>query len=198
MKIIVSRYNENIEWTKSLPNVIIYNKGPQLPSEYKNEIYIPNVGREGHTYLTYIYNNYDNLDDYTIFLQGNPFDHSPTLLQTLKKYINNKINLDFEYISEWIIDCKLSGCIYDPTLPLKKVYEKIFNEKKETLNFKFGAGAQFIVSKDKIRRRTKKFYYKLLKMLDYDIAPKEGWVLERFWKLIFSPAAPETKNQMEC
>ena len=187
MKIIVSRYNENIEWTKSLPNVVIYNKGPQLPSEYKNEIYIPNVGREGHTYLTYIYNNYDNLDDYTIFLQGNPFDHSPNILHTLKKYINDKeMNLDFAYISEWIINCKLSGCIYDPTLPLKKVYEKIFNEKKETLNFKFGAGAQFIVSKNQIRRRSKKFYYRLLKMLDYDIAPKEVWALERFWKLIFS------------
>lgn len=62
----------------------------------------------------------------------------------------------------------------------------MFNERKETLNFKFGAGAQFIVSKDKIRRRSKKFYYRLLKMLDYDIAPKEVWALERFWKLIFS------------
>jgi len=187
MKIIISRYNENIEWTKSLPNVIIYNKGPQLPSEYNNEIYLPNVGREGHTYLTYIYNNYDNLDDYTIFLQGNPFDHSPNLLRTLEKYINNKkLNIDFEYISELIIDCKLSGCIYDPTLPLKKVYEKMFNERKETLNFKFGAGAQFIVSKDKIRSRSKEFYFNILKMLDNKVGPKEGWVLERFWKLIFS------------
>ena len=55
MKIIISRYNENIEWTRQFPNVIIYNKGPQLPSEYDNEIYLPNVGREGHTYLTYIF-----------------------------------------------------------------------------------------------------------------------------------------------
>lgn len=62
----------------------------------------------------------------------------------------------------------------------------MFNERKETLNFKFGAGAQFIVSKDKIRSRSKEFYFNILKMLDNKVGPKEGWVLERFWKLIFS------------
>ena len=58
--IVVARYNENIEWTKQFSNVIIYNKGTPLKGKY-NEIYLNNVGREGHTYYKHIYDNYENL-----------------------------------------------------------------------------------------------------------------------------------------
>jgi hypothetical protein len=44
MKIIIARYNENIDWTKQFDNVIIYNKGETL--HLSNEIIINNVGRE--------------------------------------------------------------------------------------------------------------------------------------------------------
>jgi hypothetical protein len=33
-KIIVARYNENIQWTKQFENVIIYNNGCKLPDDY--------------------------------------------------------------------------------------------------------------------------------------------------------------------
>jgi len=54
MLIIVSRYNEDIKWTKKFPNVLIYNKGDKLNDEY-NQIMLNNIGREGHTYYKYIY-----------------------------------------------------------------------------------------------------------------------------------------------
>jgi Protein of unknown function (DUF3431) len=87
MKIVVARYNEDVEWTKAFPNVLIYNKGSPLQGEY-NELSLENVGREGHTYYTYIYDHYDNLENYTAFLQGNPFDHSPNLFNQLNRYID--------------------------------------------------------------------------------------------------------------
>lgn len=66
-QIVVARYNEDISWTsKYQPNVIIYNKGNYLPKS----ISLPNVGRESHTYLYHIVNNYNNLADRTIFFQG--------------------------------------------------------------------------------------------------------------------------------
>jgi len=65
MKIVVARYNENIDWTFQFPNAIIYNKGE--PLNIPNEVMLKNVGWEGHTYYKYICDNYDNLDDYTIF-----------------------------------------------------------------------------------------------------------------------------------
>ena len=52
-KIIVARFNEDIEWLNSeKENCIIYNKGNKL--NIHNEIPLQNVGRESDTYLNYI------------------------------------------------------------------------------------------------------------------------------------------------
>jgi hypothetical protein len=185
MLILVARYNENIEWTKQFKNVLVYNKGNQLNDNY-NEVLLNNVGREGHTYYKYIYDNYDNLDDYTIFLQGNPFDHSPNIIANLHKYINDEnLNINFDFLSERILTTNLSGCPYHYGIPLIDVYEKIFDEKKDNLSIIFGAGAQFIVSKNIILKRPKSFYLKIVKMLENNINPIEGFCIERFHGLIF-------------
>jgi hypothetical protein len=187
MIIIVARYNENVEWTKQFKNILILNKGKKLGEGY-NEIMLDNVGREGHTYYKYICDNYDNLNNYIIFLQGKPFDHSPNIVKnirdTYKKLKNKKIN--FEFLSEKILSCNLSGCKHHANIPLIDVYEKIFCIKKKSMQFKFGTGAQFIVSKDQILKRPKSFYLNIVKMLEYNVNPIEGFVIERFHKLIFS------------
>jgi hypothetical protein len=71
-------------------------------------------------------------------------------------------------------------------LPLIETYAKIFDERKENMEFKFGPGAQFIVSKKKILQRPTDFYLKIVEMLDKHICPIEGFVIERFHKLIFN------------
>ena len=183
--ILVARYNENIEWTRQFKNVIIYNKGDALTENF-NQVFLNNVGREGHSYYKYIYDNYNNLEDYTIFLQGHPFDHSPNLIDNLNKYLNNNdLNIDFEYLSEAILDCNLSGCRYHEGLPLRDTYEKLFNIRKEYMDFKFGTGAQFIVSKKYILKRSQTFYYKIIEILQNDVHPTEGYAIERFHKIIF-------------
>lgn len=186
MKIIVARYNENLEWTKQFNDVLIYNKGDKISDEY-NQIMLNNVGREGHTYFKYIYDNYDTLDNYTIFLQGYPFDHSPNIINDLLKYTNNiELNTGFDFLSSRILNCNLTGCCYHVGLPLIDVYEKIFNERKENMDFVFGAGAQFIISKNQILKRPKDFYLTIIKLLENDINPIERFVIERFHKIIFS------------
>ena len=188
--IIIARYNEDVNWCKQFSNVIIYNKGTEMTDDF-NQILLDNVGREGHTYYKHICDNYDNLADYTIFLQGNPFDHSPNIISNLNKYIDNiDSNVDFEFLSESVYECNLYGCSHHGGLPLIEVYEKIFNlipdEDIKNKNFKFGAGSQFIVSKNKILQRPKDFYLKIVELLNNDIGPIEGYVIERFHKLIFN------------
>lgn len=187
--IVVARYNENIEWTKSFPNVIIYNKGNDIDDEY-SVIKLNNVGREGHTYYKHIYDNYDNLDDYTIFLQGDPFDHSSNLIDTLWKYINNKeLNIDFEYISNKLMisyNVAVGDWYHYPGLPLYHVYEYLFDEETYDKNVVFGGGAQFIVSKKQILARPREFYLKIVELLEYDINPIEGHIIERFHPIIFN------------
>lgn len=184
--IVVARYNENLEWAKQFLNVIVYNKGDTLTDDF-NQIFLNNVGREGHTYYKHIYDNYNNLTDYTIFLQGDPFPHSPNIISNLNKYVNNKdLSIDFEFLSEEILNCNLSGCPRHWGIPLIETYEKLFNERKEDMEFQFGAGAQFIVSKKQILQRPKKFYLKIIEMLENDNNPIEGFVIERFHKLILN------------
>jgi hypothetical protein len=113
MLIVIARYNEDIEWSKKYSsNVLIINKGDKIDG-IGNQIFYPNVGREGHSYYKYIVDNYDNLDDYIIFLQGNPFDHSPDIIKILdsivdiynknkEEFINMIINTNINYT---VINC---------------------------------------------------------------------------------------------
>ena len=186
-KIIVARYNENIDWTNYYNDIIIYNKGNKIDNS--NIINVENVGRETHTYFKYIVDHYDNLRyEYYIFLQGYPFDHSPNLHSKLNDYINNfNLNIDFDNISEYIYNFNFkNGDINHPGLPLTERYIKIFGSKPVDNTYYFGAGAQFIVSKNAILKRPKTFYENILNMVDKDVCPIEAYVLERFYPIIFN------------
>ena len=111
-QIICARYNENINWLLELKNenIIIYNKGEDDLHLFPIEkiVKLPNLGREGGTYIDHIVNNYDNLCDYTIFIQGNPVDHvwnceyERSYKEIFDDYYENK-NYQFKYISKHFI-----------------------------------------------------------------------------------------------
>jgi hypothetical protein len=195
LAIVVARYNEDAAWTKDISNVIIYNKGETLGPEY-NEIMLENVGREGHTYYKHIYDNYDCLHDYIIFLQGKPQDHTDNIIEKLRDYIRvvetGNFDKNFEYLSDHIVPCNLfSGCKFHPGLPILSIYKRVFDKfisgnSVINLNFEFGAGAQFIVSKTQILKKPREFYLNIVEMLGYNVHPTEGYVIERLHKLIFS------------
>jgi hypothetical protein len=93
-EIVVARYKENLDWLKKIKKskdikITIYNKGPDdienIPSG-TSIIKLSNIGRESHTYLYHIINNYDNLADQTIFCQGDSIFHSPDFLDLINKY----------------------------------------------------------------------------------------------------------------
>jgi len=190
MKIVVARNSETVDWTNGLPDCIIYNKGVTPPNSIHPVINLPNVGREGHTYLTHIIQNYDQLDDFTCFLQGNPFDHTPNLEQRVKVAESRPASErpGYEILSKDIYSINLC---YDPTdfslhALLIDTYKKVFGVAKESHEFRFGAGAQFIASRDCIRSRPKSFYEQIVPLMDYTNCPAEGFALERFWGMIFT------------
>jgi hypothetical protein len=76
-KIIVARYQEDISWLNPImDDCVIINKGE--PLNIPNEVITENVGRESHSYLKFIIDNYDSLPDINIFTQGNIEDHRGT------------------------------------------------------------------------------------------------------------------------
>lgn len=91
--LVISLYNENPAWipaaltTGTVDRVIVYNKG-QNPLKFDdNRIEVrntPNIGREGETFLRYIIEDWDCMPEAVWFAQGNPFEHSPDIIDLLR------------------------------------------------------------------------------------------------------------------
>jgi Protein of unknown function (DUF3431) len=184
MKVVVARYQEDVDWTNGFDNCIVYNKGTSAPNTTSTVIPLENVGREGHTYLYHIIQNYDQLDDHTCFLQGYPFDHTPDL----ERQLNNFDGKPFHILSHRVFDINLCYDTTDFSLHplLTATYNKVFGTPKASHEFTFGAGAQFIVSREIILSRPRSFYENIIHLLETSINPPEGFALERFWTMIFT------------
>lgn len=194
MDVVISKYNEKINWKQiyscfSNDNIFVYDKSGQ-----KNDfISLPNIGREAHTYLTHIVLNYDLLSEFVCFLQGNPLNHLNVNLDLISSI---KSKLEFYPLNK-IMDCNLDGGPHHPNLQIKQlIFDKFFIDKPDHLYFV--CGAQFIVKKESIISRKKEFYIDLLKEFDRpDIdnkftgggggaaGNKMPWVMERVWRYIF-------------
>tara|TARA_Y100000816_G_C26107668_1_gene589229 strand:- start:2993 stop:3604 length:612 start_codon:yes stop_codon:yes gene_type:complete len=161
-RIVVSKYKENVQWVNEFDNskVIVYDKSD---NPIKGSISIPNIGRETETFFRYIVDNYENLPDYVVFLQGNPFDHYKTSKYGfLKDYILKKI---LEQPTERVpIGNMRKNRRNLLGLNLHNYYEFLFN-KKSPRKFYYNIGAQNIVPKEIILKRSKEFWENNITML---------------------------------
>lgn len=165
-RIIVAKYKENNNWYNKYPEAIVYTK----------EVDLPNRGRESSTYLQHIVNNYDLLDDYTIFCQANPFEHCKNFEKQIEDYKHN-----YKEYGDKVVSCDENGSPQHTGLKVGVACNKLLGYKLK--NYSFVPGAQFVVSKERIKQRSKKFYEKLLVYsLEDGAAP---WVLERLWREVF-------------
>jgi len=188
--VVIARYKEDVSWADGIVDAVIYHKSDTSCVSPHPVVPLANVGREGHTYAYHILTHYDVLDDYTVFLQGYPFDHSPRLEQQLHE-IRDRIaqgtQEDFQYLSSRVLFSNLSRCPYDVTLEMGSVYERVFGRtRKEGHPFVFGAGAQFVVSRAALQSRPRSFYQNLCEVLGGEVNPVEGFSVERFWQMIFT------------
>lgn len=216
--IVISRYNENINWIQSKPfaefNIICYNKGSQTPDDVCqsptcNIVNLKNVGRECHTYLYHIINNYDNLAPVTIFLPGSAMDeHKKTMtLGVINKVMKTKTTVlrgdygtfpddlyDY-HIDEWVStnnenrsENSEKGLLLSSVRPYGKWFENEFGNLKVNV---FCYYSIFAVAKEHILQKPKSFYKKLLLQLDKSSNPEVGHYIERAWAAIFYPYPEE-------
>mmetsp|Transcript_4379 Transcript_4379/g.10373 ORF Transcript_4379/g.10373 Transcript_4379/m.10373 type:complete len:484 (-) Transcript_4379:105-1556(-) len=69
VELVLAQHDEDIAWSNPLKSVrTVYCKGGS--SCDADAIVLPNVGREGQTFLHHIVNNYDRLSDWTVFSQA--------------------------------------------------------------------------------------------------------------------------------
>lgn len=187
--LIISRYNEDINWLSDITswNIIIFNKGAPVDTNLPS-VCLQNVGREAETYLNYIVANYDNLNDYTGFLQGRPFDHfegHPENTNTVIEHINTiETTQDFLFFgTQDLHECDHGGHPHHPGLDLLGYANLIKINIPATIRFR--AGAQFIVSRERILKKPKSFYCDILETVNKETSPREAYLLERLWQYVF-------------
>lgn len=192
--LVVSRYRESLDWLKDLPpqiKIVVYNKGPDdltIP-----HINLPNVGREGHTFYYHICNN-EITDDYTFFVQGNPYPHCSNLNYHIKQALMGKIPHNFLLLAHDQFPIHLaSGCTKHPGLPFASVCRNIFGPtfNIETIDvYKFGAGGQFVIRPSAIKSN-REIYARVVAELSNECDPIAGYVVERLHSLLLSGNMPQ-------
>jgi hypothetical protein len=177
-KIIVARYDEDIQWLRSeMINCIIYNKGTRLG--FNNEIILENVGRESETYLQYIITNYDNLPDVVVFTQARISDHKGS------DDVNYLINIKNQALSNGKSDNLLIHNDID-NRPITFIEWFKTNISADYPNpIKIYCNAIFAVRKEYIINKPIDYYKKLVLEVNHHNNPSEGHFFERSWYYIF-------------
>ena len=91
-EIVIARYREDLAWVEQIPRefaVTVYNKGPEIVSSavfkrVDRVVSLENNGRESDTFLRHILNRATLADGFTVFVQGDPFEHSPDFIRLLQ------------------------------------------------------------------------------------------------------------------
>jgi len=170
--IVVAKYKEDISWLEEMDksHIYLYDKGSPENNSIQGFAHYeqrPNVGREGETYLYHIIKHYDNLPDFLILLQGNPFDHFQTVKKIQPKYLQQQIekavNNEFIKISSLYSNYVIEENYYWPGLKVPEYYSYIFQGSIEYAIFI--PGCQYHLHKSKILSKPKAFWEKIHKML---------------------------------
>lgn len=207
-EIVIAKYKEDILWCNKYKHLTtIYDKSNE---PLKKSIHLPNVGRESHTYLYHIINNWDKLADNTLFTQGGfTPDHNPFPLETYllkKKKVKLFINLyqkgiDFrdekgKYLKhrfKWLEEFR-NGLMKPAEITFDQFWN-FFNHTpiKNYDSIIWSHGAIFSISKELIKSQPLNLYIKLYDLLNKHINPEEGHYFERCWYYIFNS---NTSNQL--
>lgn len=217
--IVISRYNEDLNWLRNEPfnkyQYIVYNKGKNedyyKSEKFKYEVKLKNVGRETHTYLTHIINNYINLDDYTIFLPGsieleNRYQRTKRLFYKIGSENGSKdlfacVATFFPVVNvykDFKIDKYLSSNKNNKTMnpddsmklsdirPYSKWYETLFNNKNIDSKC-FTQNSIFALTKDTILKKPLSYYQELIKQVNEHNNHETVHYFERSWETVFYP-----------
>lgn len=174
----------------------------QISTGADNATYLPNVGREGETYLHHIIASWDTLAEHTVFVQGDV--HNPReFLPRVRDYFNPAKTgmLSLGFVGN-VCDCDTCGDRWGWTDSfVSKFYQELYPDRlcsKILLSYK----GQFIASARRIRGIDKAVYEELHDALvnkeswvhsaeylngrkDSLNTPFFGYTLERLWSTIF-------------
>lgn len=198
LEVVVARYREPVNWTRNLPatvRVSLYDKGGDLPADlfpWARIVRLPNVGLEAHTYLEHILTRWDQLAPVTLFCQGHPFDHVWDLHDSARDVVaGREIVKTFRWLGNLLdtddergrrLFTKWSKNRDGRELRVDLFHQQLFGAPLDGL-LHFRLGAQFMVTAEAIRSRSKDFW-EHARQLSLGF-PDAGHCFERLWDRVF-------------
>lgn len=195
--IVVCHYKENLDWLHDIHDDLhVMQKRVPEKNSYQHKYMRPadgfdlirNIGLESYAWLRYFADNYDDLPERMVMLQGNPFDHCKDVLNLMET------ERPFLWLSDLVIPTGV-GANVDRYIKNHWSYEgydeafyEVFPEYVvKSGRWHFGAGAQFLVTRDVVRLRPKGFYERLVKMFEDENSQKSplSYKMERWWSVVF-------------
>lgn len=181
-QVVIARYDEPMEWAPRRLDCpyIIYNKGERLG--VMGEVPLPNHkgGNEAHTFTWHIMECYDCLADWTVFIQGHPFDHCRWFYD---RYQDEPASGFFWLGDRPIVDDRNGRPHHKRNIPVGEAYEAITGEAAPK-RFGFAAGGQFIASRELIQRKPQSFYRGLFELMGERYPDDWGYIMERLWRAV--------------
>jgi hypothetical protein len=199
--VVLARYNENIDWIDCFPQARfkVYNKGEVFDRGFNQNVSVsalPNLGREGGTYVEYILEHYEHLPERVLFSQADPSDHVPYYYDQIKATLDGENDIENGYAPigklcvcpRWMID--------EPVHGIYAMYYTLFAEKWDYDHY-FPWGATMLVTRDTILKRPLDFWKALKILINHrhggpaarqakvaDVSDAT-WGLEKCWPVIF-------------
>lgn len=172
--LVVARWQEDAGWLDQVPadwTIRVVQKDDDLP----------NRGREPASFLHAIIGEYDTIGagETWAFVQGNPFDHCPDLLNRLDRPVAWFSPLGTcPYYSDGV------GRPHHHGVPVARCYESWLGKPFPDGEIEFWAGGQFAVTGEALRSRPVEFWRAMYGdlMAGEDLTP---WAAERLWPAIF-------------
>jgi hypothetical protein len=213
-EIIIAAYDRPINWTSELNDgikITVYRKGNIIHLSKGEKLIEPNLGRCVHTFFNHLYENYNNLSEYTYFAQDYPFDHWGNLIDIINDdtlsmetsaelkiggyygYHNNELGTAWsmdksqQFENGKVLVCLSNGHPQDknPLIDVDKYWDILFDGERP-ISYEFIPGGHFCITREHAQLRSRELYKKITELLIEDVTAP--WMIERLECYIFNPS----------
>lgn len=220
--LVVARYSEDLSWiggaydVSRFRKVFVYNKNPgkdlvigNVPEDKLVVVQLENLGREAHTYITHIEQQYDNLASFTVFAPGSAFStlEKTAILECVTRNTLDKKTMTFcgfshvntyDSMKNFRVDSYLSSnkenaainpnatLTPSPERPGGKFFNAVYGEDGNSKDIRgtIRRGI-FSASKGAIQSREKGWYTTVRERYLSVADPEAGHFFERTWAVMF-------------
>jgi hypothetical protein len=196
---VVTRYNENLEWTKGLEHLLtIYNKGdPSFEFKDASLHHVPNFGVGIETILRHIISNYHTLADTTMFCQATLADREDQPMHPLDWYFEEGEKSGVRGVMTDSYDGPRSrmrfrisndGCKAVKDRTLAEFRQKVVGIPYRYLVEFWVRGDWMSVTKEAIRKKPLEYYTYLYSECRFGrgLLVEECWFMERTFASLFT------------